>query len=805
MSKKQKNNHVIVRKLTENDMVSDKMEHLGIDKVIKHDVYGKDVIIYKHRKEYIGFLKINLLITPSLLTNNDFVNFQNEWRSIMSMNDKTRMYAVKKSPNFVDIDLELDNLVVNDKTAAIKQELVNEYNNCNMILEYYIQIKHKTEDGLLSQMEYMVGDSRNLAYMDIIYPLKNDNDYIYENLVLGGLDVIYNPDHIIYNQDDDPLYTKYIYVMSLKPKQRFQFWQGLTKYPNADVLIEVEKVDQHKSEFILNKCEEEIEEKTSKNKAQNRKLSQEAAILNNVVHSVVNGSDILIKTRFVIKFSGYDKIQLEKDIKDFKKDNKNFVFMEKLDNYEALEKYYLGADNNTIPQQTLTLNILTKGVGLFFSTFIQNEGILLCNRNNTITIINREKVKTSDGQNNFNEFICGSTSSGKSTMMKKFITYTMLRPNDRIISVDVNGEYLKLCQYFDGQVVHFNNIKTTDLRLNPFDLIVDINGVIENKKIVEFLGFLAPSIQRDADFQVDIENYFLKLLPTIEGDITLSTFYDTLVTKLENNEIESSNYSSIFIKILENIISNYPIFDGITNINLNNRFINFNIKYIKDDYELKMAVNYIISRLVNKHMVNNKFEFIRTKDSNDYDELLAIIEYAKRQSIDISKFNQRIEKVDPNKVLDVQDLIGDIKTYVENNHPKLRYVIDEAHNLLDDVVITKFLLTLSREGRKFNTGLFLATQTPSELLNGATPELADTKRKLWEMIPYKYFLKVNDLSGLNVVDDVGRGFFTPSEIDFLLKQAEKGQGFVMYNGQKHLIGTLTSQRLLNIFDGGVGN
>lgn len=811
------NKQFIDRKLTLKEQIEEKSNHLQIKGISKQEVDGKDLLIYEYKNGlYRSFIKLNLTISPSLLTESDTYMLISQFQQIIRQNQHIRLYCVKTPPNFGDLNLGLTELVRDtEQKEFLYKQLEKEYADCSLVMDYYLDINYDSLYKLMEQINYLYDltsseDKKKNFLFELRIPSKSENDYIYDNLVLGGLNVKYHPDYIEYDTGSDTKeYVKYLVVEKIKPEQRLYYWKGLTFPINADLLIDINFIPEHKLDGIIDKLNNALDEKQNKSSANNARQKQQRAILSPIIESLLMKTDSLVDVKFVIKFKGDNLAELNKQIKTFKKDNNNFIFSEKLDIYMELEKFWLGKQkNNSIPNNSLTLNLFAKGFGLFFSNYVQDGGILMCNKRNTITIVNRNVVRQEDGQLNFSEFICGSTGSGKSVTMKKLMLYSLLSKQDKVIVLDVQSEYLKLCKMFNGQIVDVSNINS-GIKLNPFDIIVNENGTIEYKKVVEFLGLLSSSIRDNNDFRTQIENYLINICPEFDGTITLSSFYNKLLEKIENEELESPQDAYKLKVNLENIITTYPMFDGITNVDFDNRFIVFNMLNIKSDNDLKLAINYIILRLVNTAMYTNKFIY-KDNDGNSLNELQALLNYADSKMIDLSEYDNKLNNLDEYDDNDLQKLIGEIKSTMEVKHPKVRLIIDEAQNILNDLTIVQFLLSLVSEGRKFNIGIMLATQSPAELLSGSTEELKEIKRQLWEKIPYKYFLKISDLSGLNLViktsgnEETSKPLFSPSQIDFLQYRAKKGEGFLMYNAKNYLIGVNASKDLINFFDGGIG-
>ena len=127
----------INRKLTLKEQIEEKQKALGLEEIINTEFDGNELNIFKYKNTYRSYLAIKLLVTPDLLSGEDAQRLQQEWKDIMRYADKTKMYAVKKSPNFSDMRIGLEDLVIDTPNKQlVYDELVKEFDGCNIILEY---------------------------------------------------------------------------------------------------------------------------------------------------------------------------------------------------------------------------------------------------------------------------------------------------------------------------------------------------------------------------------------------------------------------------------------------------------------------------------------------------------------------------------------------------------------------------------------------------------------------------------------------------------------------------------------------
>lgn len=801
MKKKQKkvmNNqedNSITRIYTYSEQVEEKQEYLKITEVFDEKLnvlnHQEKIMVIKQNNKYRAFLKLESITNHNYLLEQDLAVYNSELYVLLTSHN-IKLRFINKYINVEDYDIGIDKIKPQNETMQVfRDELIEEINHLPNIVEYYLEFNENSVEQLKEQLEYCIRNGNFFKYFNIKVPSEHETDYIYDELVLGDVSVVYNEDHIIYNNEDEEYkyYTKFLAIRDLQNKQNYHFLENLS-LAGGDIMLQVIPTQDEEAKKIINKSLNEMEaiaSKTSGKKIDQLKAQKEVEEIYSVINDLLNQDDNLIDIKLLIRFKGADLEELEKRIKTFKKDNSNFYFQEPLYDMVETEKYWLGIESKVIPTLTLTSQILVLGMGIAYNTFIQEKGFLMSSLNRSVVLIDRQTHKPSTGQAGFNEAFFGIMGSGKSTWQKTFILQDYLL-NGQVICIDYADEYLNLCKELGGDVISVSRGSI----LNPFDMFVKDNKV-EFKKIGAFMSMLYEQIRLNQAVRTRLENLFAKYYDDI-GEKTFKSYLD-LFKSINNNPNNEDNIDVEIIDLLENIIINYPFFNGKSNVDLSNRFVVFDLKNEKDDEVLRPALAYIIINLLVRLMWENRFVYDRLSDKTEEEQL---IEYANKKRINVDKFLEI--KPQNNDIYDKEYKLwlADMKIYINKLNPKVRAMIDEAHNIINEIEIVELLLKIAKEGRKHNTGLTISTQTPQTMYRNTQT------KELMQLIAYKYYLKQSDRSALNVVGEKGGNPIPESIIDYLINGCETGCGYLNLNEIYIPVGKPLSKKLDALFDGGVG-
>lgn len=339
---------------------------------------------------------------------------------------------------------------------------------------------------------------------------------------------------------------------------------------------------------------------------------------------------------------------------------------------------------------------------------------------------------------NFNMFVNGKSGAGKTTFTKKLLV-SLLSANNKITIIDPQAEYLKLAKDLGGQIVDLGTGKETTI--NPLQvrnwikdddnsIVAIINNhiswletyfktLIPEMKIKNNDWILLQSIIKDFyEYKglykaKDIKEISNKEWPIMSDLIKFIKSYKT--TKLNNSEIKEIAKKDI----LDNLTSLFEdngryekMFNGHTNIELNNDFVVFNTQNLisgADDIAAKlgtMCLLNFVNEIVFGNYINNQRK---------------IEEYKIKHNLKIISTKEIDEIVSYNAI-----------------------IVDEAHLYIDpdNPIILKYMVQMTKTVRKFNAGMIFTTQNPGDFTtNNSTAQDAS---RIIQNCQYSVFFGLKD-------------------------------------------------------------
>ncbi len=232
---------------------------------------------------------------------------------------------------------------------------------------------------------------------------------------------------------------------------------------------------------------------------------------------------------------------------------------------------------------------------------------------------------------NYNGMIFGKPGSGKSFIAKTEIINTLLKTDDDVYVIDPEGEYSSLASKFKGQVIKISIGAKS--HINPLDMDIQFAGEEGEDPIAlkcDFLTSLCETILKHGGgsemnplmlnvihkcgreiyraYWKHVEALSRKTGVTCDREAmpTLVDFYQTLLR-------EGSGQAQLLASALEMYcIGNYDLFAKKTNIDVNSRFIVYDIKDIPSgmkELALQICLNDIWNRIVENKKKNRRTWF----------------------------------------------------------------------------------------------------------------------------------------------------------------------------------------------------
>lgn len=315
----------------------------------------------------------------------------------------------------------------------------------------------------------------------------------------------------------------------------------------------------------------------------------------------------------------------------------------------------------------------------------------------------------------YNTITVGTTGGGKSMKEKRELALQRALYDTRIIVIDPNSEYGAGALWLGGEIIEMSGRETSSY-INPFDLpAVENEEEAKNvlrKKIMFLHGFfkvLAQSRDNKADgLSVKADNLLDEALWRVYADCGITedprTHHKTpplmkdLIEILEKHEDKTNAREVLdYVKLFVGSGTLSGMFDSYTTANLENRYVVFDI--LKLPKEIHAPVMYMIMDFIWNTIISGKLE----------------------------------------------------KTLI---------VVDEAWKLMRYQSTGQFLADLSRQCRKYYTGLHIITQQLEDFLRS---EYGET---IIDMSAMKWIMKLEHQQIQGVVE----GFkLTEQEADFVSK------------------------------------
>ena len=223
--------------------------------------------------------------------------------------------------------------------------------------------------------------------------------------------------------------------------------------------------------------------------------------------------------------------------------------------------------------------------------------------NNIITLDRQRDLETASG------VILGSSGSGKSVFVKtnEVIPAILRFPNDRVIIVDPEEEYVDIGRAFDAQVIdiypgtktHFNLMDIPDQ-----DKLRDEDKDFVGQKSSLIMGLFENILQEVTDDDISLIDRVTRLCyeQITDRTPTLKDWHDIL---LEQPEEEAQ---SLALKSESYTKGSQDIFAYETNVDLNKQVVIFNLKKLSG--KLKPFALMVIQDYVWQHVVEHKGEFV---------------------------------------------------------------------------------------------------------------------------------------------------------------------------------------------------
>ena len=248
-----------------------------------------------------------------------------------------------------------------------------------------------------------------------------------------------------------------------------------------------------------------------------------------------------------------------------------------------------------------------------------------------LVIVDRKKMKTPSG------FILGTSGSGKSFAVKREMLNVLLRDSQaNVLVIDPENEYGGFCRIMGGTVLKISS--DSDCYINPMDMLEDYGLTEEDDSETTPIEIKKEkAIRKKTEYIMSIVERMISVNGSADSS-TITPQQRTLIDKcvketykeyLEHNfdpaymptlldlqnvlnskKSESEDAEKVAEGIEYYTTGSMNVFSHHTNININNRFVVFNVRDLGE--QLKQVALIIVFDFIWNRMVENKFKGIRT-------------------------------------------------------------------------------------------------------------------------------------------------------------------------------------------------
>lgn len=496
----------------------------------------------------------------------------------------------------------------------------------------------------------------------------------------------------------------YVTYLSLTkfPYYNIPLWQEFIKPLNGELLISIDpKLDKDITKNLNNTFSELKDQVTHcKKETKRQELMDRINELNPLI-KLANDEELFVRMNITIKFKARTLEKLQNNVEQFiaqinKHGYDGTIYLdEQLDEMKQIlipnHKRKKHRKGHIIPISSFS--------GGYFQTVkeqIDPLGTFMGFDEDGNPILVNPFFKT-EKRPNSNGFVAGNSGSGKSTFLFRLIKNHLML-GDRVRVIDPVGDFINVVNDLGGIALALDG--TNELALNP---LAKVLAVDENQNIIQetlnkartWLSLAIPSLD---DVQLAIFTQTLKsLYESGSEEVILSDVLNDLQNRLEQNNDSSDITVSLtrMVLLIESLIdSNGTLFNRYQKINT------FNVN----------GVCFVMRNLMSygKDIVQAQFYNVL---HYLWQELIILGTPEKE------KANQGLPKAQLTETL---------------------FVIDESHHFinLENIESVKTIQLIQRENRKYEGGLWFATQSILDFVKSANDSASESMKQLFSFCEY---------------------------------------------------------------------
>ena len=304
---------------------------------------------------------------------------------------------------------------------------------------------------------------------------------------------------------------------------------------------------------------------------------------------------------------------------------------------------------------------------------------------------------------NQNGFILGQTGSGKSQAAKSEMFQRFLESDDDLVIIDPEREYTPLCEALGGTEVEISASSTQ--RINPMDILLDadVDGDPIRAKAVSVLSMIGALIGGSEGLSAEskgmLDRCILQIYREMLNDPSKPqpTLHDLHARLVSLNDPLGFQLALELEMYTEGSLSGFA---GRTNVDLSNRFVNFNVAGL--DGELRTFGMMVVLDNVWNRVVANRDKGRRTWLWIDEFHRFFSNPYASRQFLDIFKRGRKYGLGVTGITQNIEELLANQEARLMLSNSDFLLMMNQFPTDADQLAA---LLKLSDEQRAFFTGV----------------------------------------------------------------------------------------------------
>ncbi|WLP85208.1 Mbov_0397 family ICE element conjugal transfer ATPase [Mycoplasma seminis] len=625
----------------------------------------------------------------------------------------------------------------------------NELNTSYEVDKYYIVLYSKNKENVFKGLNHISDTLDKMGLMNEILKqekllkfIANKHDveisdelmqmyFAEENQDKGNhiyLDELLAVDEVVFKKNYFKMNEIYysVQAMSELPLQLPNNWMQPLMNNNSQIVMQCVPFNEDMQAMMLDKGTKRTEDNINGMKSKYAKKSNllQLQAMEYLQEQLITNQNKLYDIQLLVinKASSYEELK-EIENSNFREARKYKINLNPLPfkQFEAYSQTCLITTNNLKEQMEMSSYNFSHGWA--FENAMVNDGninIASLTYDTAEPLIINRFYKNSSKRSNYNAFVLGSSGKGKSTFLGKEVL-SLLAENNRVYILDIQGEYVKLCEKFGGEVIDLGSGKNTTI--NP----LEIRFQLYDEDEVDALG-VKLIINKHLEW---LEAYF----------------------KLINNEW-SLAYIMMLLKLVKALYAKLDVYE----IKSIEELAHFAFPNMSDliafakEYKLPQGENIASKQLMLADIIetleflfenNGKYQYIYNGTTNmNLDSDFIVFNISK---LDISD--------DEISAVSVFVLISYLQTKIFNNfildkETKSTILVDEFHRFKDNKLTLDALFYMTKTVRKYNAGMLIASQNPSDFLSNADASKKAEAIMMNSQYSYFFGLRQNDLEAV---------------------------------------------------------